>query len=368
MDSSVRGGRSLSIPTDSLPSWVALGALALGTITLTEASEISGETEDAIRSRFAEVARDRDQQIEPAVSIVIPVLDEAEGLTELLDRVTAAMAGQTSFEVIVVDDGSRDSTPEVLASYTSHDTPLHVIRLSRNFGHQAALLAGLRASKGRAVAMMDGDGQDPPELLPRLIERWRAGADVVYGVRRARKESFAKRWAYSAFYRLVARLGEVHIPLDAGDFCLMDRQVVNALCELPESTRFLRGLRSWVGFEQVGLEYERPAREHGRTKYGLTKLVRLALEGLLSFSVLPLRMASMLGLLTSLAGVVYLGYAVTARIVSGGVPPGWTSVVCVVLLLGGAQLSVMGVFGEYLARVYTETKRRPAYLIRSVDR
>ena len=368
MDSSVRGGRSLSIPTDSLPSCVALGALALGTITLTEACEISGETQDAIRSRFAEIAHDEEQPPEPVVSIVIPVLDEADGLTQLLDRGAGAMARIASFEVIVVDDGSRDNTPDVLAAYATPDAPLHVIRLSRNFGHQAALLAGLRASRGQAVVMMDGDGQDPPELLPRLIERWRMGADVVYGVRRARKESFGKRWAYSAFYRLVARLGEVPIPLDAGDFCLMDRQVVEALCELPESTRFLRGLRSWVGFEQVGLEYDRPAREHGRTKYGLTKLVRLALEGLLSFSVLPLRLASMLGLMTSMAGIVYLGYAVTARIVSGGVPPGWTSVVCVVLLLGGAQLSVMGVFGEYLARVYTETKRRPAYVIRSVDR
>lgn len=365
----MRVGGNLSIPTDSVTSCLALGALALGSLTLAEAARLTGQTEMDIKFQFAEIGRGRGGSQEgdrPEVSIVIPVLNEAEGLIPFLDRVVNAARNVDSFELIIVDDGSSDATATVLSAYHP-PSAIKVISFSRNFGHQAALLAGLNASRGRAVVMMDGDGQDPPEILPRFLEQWKAGAEVVYGIRRARKEALWKRSAYKGFYRLLARLSDIPMPLDSGDFCLMDRQVVDALCGLPESTRFLRGLRSWVGFKQIGLEYDRPAREHGHTKYGTAKLLRLALEGLLSFSAFPLRMASMLGLLTSLAGALYLGYAVTARIVAGGIPPGWTSVVCIVLLLGGAQLMVMGVFGEYLARVYSETKRRPAYVIRTVQ-
>jgi len=297
------------------------------------------------------------------LSVVVPVLNEADGITPLLDRIAVALDG-LAFEVIVVDDGSTDGTAAILAARSATDPSLRVITFTRNFGHQAALLAGMRAARGAGVVLMDADGQDPPELLPELVARWRDGVEVVYAVRRRRKASLWHRMAYAAFYRLLRRMAELPIPPDVGDFCLMDRKVVDAVCSLPESTRFIRGLRSWVGFRQEGIEYERPAREHGETSYSFTKLCRLALDGLLSFSVMPLRVASIIGFATSTAGVLYLAYAVISRILVGDVPAGWTSVICVVLLLGGAQLVVTGMLGEYLARVYTETKRRPAYVIR----
>jgi dolichol-phosphate mannosyltransferase len=213
---------------------------------------------------------------------------------------------------------------------------------------------------------MDADLQDPPELLPTLVAKWREGNDVVFAVRRKRKEGRLKRAGYFLFYRLLRRLSEVDLPVDSGDFCLMDRKVVDALKSLPESNRFLRGLRGWVGFRQVGVEYDRPARLRGESKYTLRKLVRLAVDGLLAFSSVPLRLASVLGFLTTIAAVLYLLVAIAAKVFGGTVPAGWTSIIFVQLILGGVQLLMIGVVGEYLASTYQEAKRRPTYVVRAV--
>jgi dolichol-phosphate mannosyltransferase len=218
-------------------------------------------------------------------------------------------------------------------------------------------------ARGRTVCFMDADLQDPPELLVELMARWREGNEVVYAIRRTRTEGIVKRTAYRAFYRLYRRLANIDVPLDSGDFALLDRRIVDQLLALPERNRFLRGLRSWVGFRQVGVEYDRDARHAGEPKYTTRRLFRLALDGLLSFSAAPLRVASFLGIMLALAGGVYVGIAVVSRLFFGGVPEGWTSIIAVVLAIGGMQLIVVGVLGEYVARIYDESKARPNFLV-----
>lgn len=301
----------------------------------------------------------------PNVSVVMPVFNEMENLDSIIDRLVAVLEPLGTFEVMVVDDGSRDGSLERAVKRHEADERIKVIALSRNFGHQSALLAGLHHARGNAVILMDADGQDPPELLPAMIDRWKEGSDVVYGVRRNRQEPSWKRTSYWLFYRLLYRIADLEIPPDAGDFCLMDRKVVDALRSLNESSAYLRGLRSWVGFSQTGIEYDRPAREAGEAKYTLRKLVRLALNGVLAFSAAPLRLASVLGGITSLLGFLYVGFAIAARLLAGEVPKGWTSLIAIILIVGGAQLFVIGVLGEYVARVYGETKRRPHYVVGS---
>lgn len=300
---------------------------------------------------------------EVRVSVVMPVFNETENLEPLLDRLISVLEPHGAFEIVIVDDGSSDTSLEIAVARHEADPRIKVLSLSRNFGHQSALLAGLDQARGDGVVLMDSDGQDPPEVLAEMIARWEGGADVVYGVRRHRKESSWKRSAYWLFYRVLHRVADVRLPPDAGDFCLMDRKVVDALRSLQESSRYLRGLRSWVGFTQVGLEYDRPARLAGEPKYTLRSLVRLSADGIFSFSAFPLRLASVLGILTSILGFVYVAYAVVARVTEGEVPKGWTSIIAIVLIIGGAQLIVVGVLGEYLARVYGETKRRPQYIV-----
>ncbi len=211
--------------------------------------------------------------------------------------------------------------------------------------------------------LLDADLQDPPELLGAMIDKWREGFHVVYAVRRKRRENMAKRACYFVFYRVLRALADIEIPLDSGDFCLMDRVVVDHLKSLPERNRFLRGLRSWLGFEQFALPYDRQARAHGEPKYTLRKLIKLALDGLISFSSFPLRAAAYLGVATSLAGFCYLAYALALRLLGDSMPPGWASIIAVLLLLGGTQLIVLGVLGEYIARIYDESKQRPGYIV-----
>ena len=267
--------------------------------------------------------------------------------------------GFAGSEVVIVDDGSGDRTWDVVCDLADQDDRIRGIRLSRNFGQQAALTVALEATTGQVVACIDADLQDPPELLTEMAERCRSGADVVYAVRRTRDAGALKRTAYRVFYRVYRALAEIEVPLDSGDFAVLDRRVVDELIALPERTRFLRGLRSWVGFRQEAFEYDRPDRAVGQPKYTFRKLLRLALDGLVSLSSLPLRVASVLGFLTALAGVAYIGVAIVTKIVSDDVPAGWTSLIAIVLVLGGAQLTVIGVLGEYVARVYHEVKRRP---------
>jgi glycosyltransferase involved in cell wall biosynthesis len=291
----------------------------------------------------------------PLLSVVLPCRNEQGTLPALRQRLTPLLERLTGgqFEVIVVDDGSTDASPDILDAMGAEDARVKVVHLSRSFGHQAALSAGLDASRGTGVVLMDCDLQDPPEVIEQFVERWRAGYDVVYGIRRRRKERLPKRLAYAAFYRSMRVLAQIDVPLDAGDFCLMDRKVVDVVVRLPEANRFLRGLRSWVGFRQTGVEYERQDRHAGESKYPVRDLVGLAVSGYVGFSTVPLRIASWLGLAVAAVGFL-LGIPA---------PWGWASTMAVILFLGGIQLLVLGVVGEYLGRVYDDVRARPAYVV-----
>jgi dolichol-phosphate mannosyltransferase len=305
--------------------------------------------------------------IAPTISVVLPVYDEEETLAALERRLVPVLERQVgaSFEMIFVDDGSSDATPGILDSFHARDPRLKVIHLSRNFGHQAALQAGLDAAAGGAVILMDADLQDPPEIVAEFLERWRSGYQVVYAVRRRRAEGPLKRAAYAVFYRTMHAVAEIDVPLDAGDFCLIDRSVVDALVALPERNRFLRGLRSWVGFRQTGVEYDRDARYAGEPKYTLRKLIGLALSGYIGFSALPLRLAGLLGVFAATAGFLLGIGTLLGKLVGIYSPRGWVSTVVVILFMGGIQLLVLGVIGEYLGRIYDEVRQRPLYIVRS---
>jgi dolichol-phosphate mannosyltransferase len=308
--------------------------------------------------------RDASRGGTPLVCVVVPCFNEAPVVAALLAELTAVIrAAPFPMRALFVDDGSTDGTGEALARACAGDDRFALLRLSRNFGHQAAVSAGLRHADGDLVAVIDADLQDPPSVIPAMVERWRDGYDVVYGVRRDRKEGVLTRAAYALFYRLLRRVADIDIPLDAGDFSLMDRKVVDALNALPERSRFVRGLRSWVGFRQVGLAYERSARSAGRSKYGFGRLLALALDGLVSFSWLPLRLASLVGAVSAGIAAAYLAWALVERVFLAQTPPGWASLVGVFVFLGGIQLVVLGIIGEYLGRVFDEVKGRPPYLV-----
>jgi len=303
----------------------------------------------------------------PTISIVLPVYNERENLEALVSRLIPALrkAAGEDFEVLFVDDGSSDGSADILDAFHARDRRLKAVHFSRNFGHQAALQAGLDEATGEAVILMDADLQDPPEVLGRFIEHWRQGYEVVYAVRKRRKEGLVKRAAYAAFYRTMRAIAEIDVPLEAGDFCLLDRRVVDALVGLPERNRFLRGLRSWVGFKQIGIEYERDARHAGEPKYTLRKLVRLALSGYIGFSAMPLRAATWLGFVSASAGFVIALWAVITKLVDIPSPRGWASTLALFLFVSGVQLFMLGVVGEYLSRVYDEVRNRPLYIVRS---
>lgn len=300
------------------------------------------------------------------LSVVLPVFDEAANLRALVARLVPVLEKLTqgAWEIVFVDDGSRDGSADLLDTLHGENARVKVLHFSRNFGHQAALSAGLEAASGQAVVLMDSDLQDPPEVLESFVERWRAGFDVVYGVRRTRREGLFKRAAYSIFYRTMRRLANIDVPLDAGDFCLLDRAVVTELVALPERQRFLRGLRAWVGFRQTGVEYDRDARAAGAPKYTLTGLVRLAISGYVGFSAFPLRASAWLGFAAAATGFLLAVWAIGTKILGIDSPQGWASTVAIVLFLGGVQLLVLGVIGEYLSRVYDEVRARPAYIVR----
>lgn len=301
----------------------------------------------------------------PRLSVIIPLHDEQENLPVLHERLTKVLHPLGSYELVFVDDGSRDGSAAVAQELGTSDDAVRLVRLTRNFGKEGAVAAGMDAARGDAVIVMDADLQDPPELLPELVRRWEEGYEVVYAIRRKRKETLWKRTGYHLFYRLMRIVSEVDMPLDAGDFCLMDRRVVDIVRSLPEKNRFMRGLRSWAGFKQVGVEYERPVRHAGDAKFTFRKLVKTAVDGLLAFSSAPLRLAAYTGFLTAAAGVLFLAVALYHRLFVAHTAAGWTSLVAVVLILGGTQLIVTGVLGAYIARIYEETKQRPIYLVDS---
>jgi dolichol-phosphate mannosyltransferase len=302
----------------------------------------------------------------PEISFVIPVLDEREVVEELHRRLVGVMDElAVDCEVVLVDDGSTDGTHEVIADLHRRDPRVKLLRLSRNFGHQAAITAGLDHATGRAVVIMDGDLQDPPEVVVEMVRKWREGFHVVYAVRddRAGETRFklaTARW----FYRTLGRLSEVPIPEDAGDFRLVDRTVLDAVGSMREHRRYLRGMFAWVGYDQVGVRYSRDVRHSGRTKFPLHRMLAFASDGIVSFSVAPLRLALNLGFLGSLLSVLLGLAAVVVKVGGLFVVPGWTSIVVALGFLTGVQLMVLGVMGEYIARIYDEVKRRPLYLVR----
>jgi dolichol-phosphate mannosyltransferase len=301
----------------------------------------------------------------PELSVIVPIYNEEETLPELERRLLAALTalGET-FEVILVNDGSRDDSLALLAAMAGRDRRVRVIDFSRNFGHQAAFYAGIRRAGGRAVVLMDGDLQDPPEAIADLVAKWREGYEVVYAIREKRKEGMLKRAAYSMFYRLLRSIAYVEIPLDAGDFALMDERVVRLLRGMRERNKFLRGLRSWVGFRQTGLVCERGERFAGRPKYSLRRLFRLAFDGLIAYSYVPLRIAFVLGLVVSAASFLLAAVYFVQRLVTPQeIPKGFTTLAILVLFLGGIQLLTIGLLGEYLGRIYDEVKARPLYLV-----
>ena len=298
------------------------------------------------------------------VSVVAPVYNEIETLPEFHRRVTDALAGR-KYELVLVDDGSNDGTGLLLQQLAARDPAVRPVHLSRNFGHQAALTAGLEAARGGATVTIDADLQDPPEVILQLLEQWEAGADVVHGVRHERRgESRRRLFVIRAFYKVFNRLsGLSSFPGNSGDFRLISRPALDALNALPERNRFVRGLVSWVGFKQVSVVYERDARYAGSSKYPITKLMRLAADGILAFSALPLRAAAWLGLVMSATAFLAIPVVVVLRLVGLYEVSGIASVHILVLLVGGIQLLFLGVLGEYLARDYDETKRRPVYIL-----
>jgi len=352
----------------------AIDALLTNQLSVAEAAAAAGVSEVEFRGWLRQrnlsqattaISIKEPPVAQPEISVVIPVFNEQENIDELHSRLVKVLGSDKNYELLFVDDGSDDLSAGVVRRIQRNDSAVKLLSLSRNFGQQAAIAAGLDYSRGRAVIILDSDLQDPPEVISEMINRWRDGARVVCAVRRGRKENLIKRGAYHAFYRTYRALSVVEIHLDSGDFCLLDRTVVDHLKSLPERNRFLRGLRSWVGFEQVVVLYERGPRNAGKTKYSWGRLIRLALDGIFSLSSFPLRVASYAGVLTCLGGLGYLAFAVVSHFINQRVPVGWTSTVALILLLGGMQLILLGVLGEYVARVYDETKQRPLYIVES---
>ncbi|MCW3474004.1 glycosyltransferase family 2 protein [Limobrevibacterium gyesilva] len=306
----------------------------------------------------------------PALSIVAPCFNEEACLAEFVRRVTAAAQAVvgTDFEIVLVDDGSRDRTWALMAGLAAADSRLTAIRLARNFGHQRALAAGLYSCRGDRVLVIDADLQDPPELLADMMALMDAGADVVYGQRRHRAgESRFKSISARLFYRLLTRLADVDIPVDTGDFRLMNRRVLDVFRSMPEEFQFIRGMISWIGMTQVPLQYDREPRLAGETGYSLMQMLRLALDALTGFSVLPLRIASYVGMLTGITSVMLLAYSIGSWLL-GKTVDGWTSLASIVLILGSVQLLVLGVLGEYLGRLFMASKRRPRFVVQEVCR
>ncbi len=304
----------------------------------------------------------------PTLSIVIPVFNEEQTLDLLGERLASMMArAAVPCEVVLIDDGSRDRSWEKMTALAAKDPRFGLVRLSRNFGHQIAITAGLDFARGEAVVVMDADLQDPPEVVLEMLARWRAGADVVYGRRGAREgETWFKKASAAAFYRLIGSLSQVEIPVDTGDFRLMSRRAVTALQRLGERNRFVRGMVAWLGFKQEEVVYHRDARAAGETKYPLSKMIRFATDGLLSFSYAPLRLATWIGFTAAAMSLLYVLYAVLAWAFGWGVVRGWTSLVVAVLFVGGVQLLSLGIIGEYIGRIYDEVKGRPLYFTQEV--
>lgn len=302
------------------------------------------------------------------LSVVVPIYFEEDTINEFYCRMKSVLVSleqDLRHELIYVNDGSTDRSLEMLKELSERDCKVRVINFSRNFGHQIAITAGIENAAGDAVVVIDGDLQDPPEVIREMVAKWREGYKVVYGVRSKRKgESAFKLLTAHLFYRLINRLSDVKLPLDSGDFRLMDRMVVDALKSIREENRYIRGLIKWIGFSQYGLEYERDCRYAGVTKFNMSKMFKFAFDGITSFSDKPLRLSSQLGMFTTIAAFLSMVWLIINKLINPAATiQGWTSLLVVVLFLGGVQLISIGVLGEYIGRIYRETKRRPLYVI-----
>jgi len=302
------------------------------------------------------------------ISIVVPLYNEAPNVDCLLERLESVCEQlDLSYEIVCVNDGSRDETLSYLIKYHHQNPSIKVINLSRNFGKEVALTAGLDYATGQTVVPIDADLQDPPELIGEMLEKWRNGYDVVYAVRRSRQgESWLKKFTADSFYRVISRMSRVSIPHNTGDFRLMDRKVVDALKQLPERSRFMKGLFAWVGFKQTAIYYDRAPRYKGQTTWNYWKLWNFAIDGITSFSLAPLKVWSYVGLSLSILALIYASFLILRTLIYGVDLPGYASIMIGVLFLGGIQLMTLGVIGEYLGRVYEEVKGRPLYLVRDL--
>lgn len=304
----------------------------------------------------------------PEISFVVPLYNEQENFPLLIERLNKLMSNSSlSIEVVMVDDGSKDNTVQLMQINALQDSRYHCVFLSRNFGHQLALSAGLSVARGtQAVMCIDGDLQDPPELLTEFYQLFEQGYDVVYAVRKNRKESWLKKTLYHYYYRLQKKLSNVEVALDSGDFALLSRRVVDVMNQLPEESRYLRGLRSWVGFKQTGFEYDRPERAAGETKYSVFKLLSLAFNGIFNFSELPVRFITNLGIISILLSLFYFIYTLIKRFVFDvPVIEGFTGLLFTIILFSGVQLVSLGIIGEYVLRIFFQVKGRPLFIIKS---
>ncbi|GGA45433.1 glycosyltransferase family 2 protein [Paenibacillus physcomitrellae] len=299
-------------------------------------------------------------------SVIIPMYNEEEVIGETYRRIKKVMSETGEhYELIFVNDGSKDRSAAIIKDYSLWDNTVKLLDFSRNFGHQIAITAGMDYACGDAVVIIDADLQDPPELIHTMIARWKEGYEVVYAQRIKRKgETWFKKWSAGAFYRLLRAASDTPIPVDTGDFRLMDRKVVNELKKLPENNRFVRGLVSWVGFRQIAVEFERDERLAGETKYPLKRMLKLSLDGITSFSTKPLKIAGYAGILLSAVGFVYLLYVIYCALFTASTTKGWASIISLMLIFDGFILIMLGVLGEYVGRIYEEIKGRPLYIVR----
>jgi polyisoprenyl-phosphate glycosyltransferase len=299
------------------------------------------------------------------ISVVVPAYNEELVINETHKRLNDALSSiAADYEIIYVNDGSRDKTIEILKEIGAKDSHVRILNFSRNFGHQVAVTAGIQHATGDAVVLIDADLQDPPELIKEFVRKWQEGYDVVYAIRKSRAgETWFKKITAAIYYRTLRKLIDIEIPLDTGDFRLMSRKVVDSLNAMPERHRFIRGLVSWVGFKQIGVEYERQERFAGETKYPLKKMIKFALDGITAFSYKPLQLASWLGVYAALIGFVGILAIIALKFLTEVTVQGWSSLMVVVLFIGGVQLGILGIMGEYLGRIYDEVRGRPLYLL-----
>jgi dolichol-phosphate mannosyltransferase len=300
-------------------------------------------------------------------TVIIPVYNEEAVIHETYHRLTKVMESINGpYELLFVNDGSQDRTGEIIAAFAEVDEHIRLLDFSRNFGHQIAITAGMDYARGDAIVIIDADLQDPPELIPQMIAKWHEGYEVVYAKRSERKgETRFKKWTAALFYRLMGALSEISIPLDTGDFRLIDRKVCDALGSIRERNRFVRGLVSWVGFRQTAIEYVREERYAGETKYPLKKMLRFSIDGITSFSYKPLKMATYLGIAVSSASLIYLLVSLAQIIFKTNPTAGWSSLIASIMLLNGVILIFFGILGEYIGRISDETKNRPLYILRN---